>query len=298
MKEGILSLRKPSMPFLALLDLLLILVVLGLVAMAYDKQAAYREHKDLMRTEAQLKAERKELSKTQEELVQVRESLLNADTGLNRMADQQRDFYREIVANHICQSDLPTHDLHALITEPLATATDSTSLGARINELQSILECGRTAWESHLRCAEEVPYVIPESQLRFSVNRWDRFDMPDEEVAAAKTWIQEMVLANWREGRERIIVIGHCDESGRRFENYFLSFKRALHIANWIIAQFDKFHFREGEHYFMHITGMGENRLLPREENEEDAVWKSRCRRIEILFQRVPSAGPRTIGGN
>ncbi|MGA1867470.1 MAG: OmpA family protein [bacterium] len=207
----------------------------------------------------------------------LREQTKNCSSGFMKIwTDQQTDFWqrrieklcekpqRELRLNEIRFDDSPNGYIEAFI-----------ELG---NYYCLVLDL-------YDKCTEERVEVIDENLLRFKFDRYDEFDMDPQDLKCAKEKIKQLVD---RYGSYRKIQIrGHCDQRGGDEYNYLLSFRRALYVGNVIKIHLKKQGLIEGKDYFISLIGFGKSRLLPKAEGEEEEHYYSRCRRIELAFQRL-----------
>jgi outer membrane protein OmpA-like peptidoglycan-associated protein len=140
-------------------------------------------------------------------------------------------------------------------------------------------------WALHEDCVDEQVEVIPEDLLRFSFNRWNAFDMSNAQVDKAKARIREIV--HGKPDRRRIFVRGHTDWKGTEEYNYRLSADRAWYVGKVILDHLRAQGLVAGRDFELIPEGFGESRPVDREEGETNEVFESRCRRIELAFQRI-----------
>ena len=164
---------------------------------------------------------------------------------------------------------------------------------SELDELDNMAELARfqqAVWQIYEACKEESLVNIPESLLHFTSDRYDSFHphMTEREVEEAfekiMMYVDEHVFGK---KQRKIYVRGHCDDLDTREYNYLLSFNRAYYVSMKIMEHLTKRGYREGEDYLLYMEGMGESRLLPKEEDENISSWRSRCRRIELAFQKM-----------
>ena len=140
-------------------------------------------------------------------------------------------------------------------------------------------------WVSYRDCMEERVEVIPEELLRFSFNRSDAFDMPPEAVEQAKNKI--VALVDSHRDRRLILVRGHTDRKGTDEYNYALSADRAWYVGRIVLAHLSAQGLVPGRDVELIPEGLGKSRPVDRRPDESDEAFDSRCRRIELAFQRI-----------
>jgi outer membrane protein OmpA-like peptidoglycan-associated protein len=140
-------------------------------------------------------------------------------------------------------------------------------------------------WASYRDCVDERVEVIPEQLLRFAFDRSDAFDMTPNAVEEAQSRIRALVDDN--RDRRRIFVRGHTDWKGTDEYNYALSADRAWYVGRVVLAHLTSQGLIAGRDFELIPEGLGESRPVEPNANESPEVHESRCRRIEIAFQRV-----------
>lgn len=154
-----------------------------------------------------------------------------------------------------------------------------------IEALVNLGEYTRHIFEINDSCMVEKIETIDENLLKFSFNHWNKFDMKIEELNESIEKIKELV--DKHEDLRNIYVRGHCDPEGDDDYNLVLSYRRAMYVGNIIKQHLESRNLAENRDFFITLSGFGERRLLKKEPNEEYDDWRSRCRRIELAFQKV-----------
>ncbi len=151
--------------------------------------------------------------------------------------------------------------------------------------LEALRDFRDGTWASYRDCVEERVEVIPEDLLRFSFNRSDAFDMPPEAIEQAKNKIRALVDSH--RDRRRILVRGHTDRKGTDEYNYALSADRAWYVGRIVLAHLSAQGLIPGRDVELIPEGLGKSRPVDRRPGESDEAFDSRCRRIELAFQRI-----------
>jgi len=161
---------------------------------------------------------------------------------------------------------------------PPAEATDPSRQLALLSQLPSF---SSTVWRTYVGCQEPRTVVIDEELLHFKVDSYDSFETdPEPGYEKIRGYVDLHVRA-----RNRVYVIGHCDDTYTDEYNYLLSYRRALQVAGVIRAHLLAEGRRPGSDFVLLPIGMGKSQLLERRPGEALEAWRTRCRRVEISFR-------------
>jgi len=197
---------------------------------------------------------------------------------MNKWANKQRFLWQDRV-NKLCER--PNNDF------PLNNIKFNGSLDGYFDAINSMSDYSDHIWYLYEKCHMPIIEVIDENLLKFTFNRWDKFDMTDEAVKNAIEQIKQIVDAH-KEYRN-IYVNGHCDKIGDDEPNLVLSYQRAMYVGikirEYLISEK---RLTENKDFKITLSGFGKTQLLEQKPNESKDEWCSRCRRIELAFQKMP----------
>lgn len=201
---------------------------------------------------------------------------------LRGIADSERDFWSRRAAE-LCDGSPP-------VAPNLEEMSDPVGLALTLFEL---IDFRDAVWLRYQRCREPRTVVIDEELLHFRVDRADQFESdPRPAFRTIMRHVDENIVSH-----PRIYVIGHTDERASERYNDYLSFRRALHVADEIRKHLRARQLIEGRDYAVYPVGRGELQPVERVPGETTAQFWRRCRRIELSFRSAIS-GPGSEEGS